>query len=336
MVRQRRVRVSEEPSRVRLSDAIKEKLRKDQKAQKELAADLELEEETKLRKSLSLNRFRPRDLPGLANFLGVSTEVMTEEFDFEVQSTGRGPGREIASLEAKIARGEAVLADAFKLFLNRARRLRAAAGDLQKHVDEVFKAMRPGDLMVLVVSDEFPVEWVGKRGDELSEAMARKVKSGVSICYIVPSDEIATRVEKDRVVDAAKRWEQFSMHFDRFFLRIKEDGEPLRGTVVCVTHKSPAFYAPGHKFALYRQSAGKGENFWAVGSYPVAFGDNAEFLAGKMVLPLSDEFKQQFFDFCRETIVRAVAEATTETMKSDLRRIKKIMDDGGAASNERS
>lgn len=302
-----------------------------------------------LRKSLSKNenRYYRTDLDSLCRVLGWPTGAkLKEEYTFDTLEGRRGARGAQERHEAELDRGEQDLGRAFGTLFAQAGRLRGAIAAIDKTVQNLYASMGRGDVLVLVLSDEEAIEWTVPHGSPLFDLVAAAVARGACICYIVPSKTIVESILTSSAA-IAKEPQVFQRLFAAFRLRVDAYArqnvrpgspnakKPSPGYLVAIEHQSPAYFAPGHKFALYVHVVDAKERqslYWAVAAYPIATGKyTGEPVADRLVLPLMKDVAKHLLLFSQFTVEAALnSDGNDDSKKTALTEVLTLLR-GGAA-----
>jgi len=306
-----------------LAEHLKAKIKEKFGPQREAADALRLNH-AMLRKSLSENAFYLADLDILRQAFSLpSVEDLQRQFTFDVLPGVRGARRRVATLQGVISQGVPALASAFDLLRSEAKRLRGPSSTIGQAVERLYKVMSDGDLLILVLSDEPAVEWTESLGVAVLDDVAAAVRKGACICYLFPSARMVDALTQHDAAQNAKLPAAFERLFNDFKERLGDLG---KGCVVYATHDAPAYFVPGHKFAMYRHFDEKRPQQWGVGAYPVDTGKlTGQPVADRLVLPLMHDVAEQLFRFCRKTVQGGVKHATSD-QKACLLRVLKLLE----------
>ena len=306
-----------------LAEHLKVKIKEKFGPQREAADALRLNH-AMLRKSLSENAFYRADLDILKQaFSLASLDDLQNQFTFEILPGVRGARRRVATLQGAISLGVPALASAFDLLLSEAKRLRGPSSAIGQAVEGLYKVMADGDLLILVLSDEPAVEWTESLGVAVRDDVAAAVRNGAIICYLFPSARMVDALVQHDAAQNAKLPGAFVRLFNDFKERLGELG---KGCIVYATHDAPAYFAPGHKYAMYRHFDKVRPQQWGVAAYPIDTGRlTGQPVADRLVLPLMHDVAEQLFRFCRKTVQGSVKQATPD-QKPCLLRVMKLLE----------
>lgn len=286
-----------------------------------------------LRKALQHNKYVLQDLDALVSAMDLpqkSVDELKRSYRFEIQADTRGYRRALVDLDAKTARGTATLDDTFEVIESQTRRLLGQFQGLEEDVGRAFDAMGERDVMILILTDEFPVEWHGSKAGFLRQKVIRCLKNKGSICYGYPSQNIVNAIQDQRASDQAKPPELFESLFNDFKSQLRQAdlNETLLNDHLCaVQHSAPIFFT-GHKFCLYHSSHGDGNSRnWGVVACPVGLGEEAGYVDDRVMVLMSKDCKERLFNFCVKMIRTGIEIGARESnpQVAALRRIETLL-----------
>ncbi len=271
-----------------------------------------------LRKALSRNEFYEDELEALGSVLREFQMPITElrrRFEFTVLPGKRGARKVVSRHLAKKAIGSEDLPGAFDVLMAKASRVRGVIATMDRTVRLLYASMGRDDLLVLVLSDDPAIEWIEGPDGALFTDVANAVSSGASICYVFPSQAVVEEVLTRQAALNAKLPTVFKRFFSDFKARIARTSQgrstkrsSAPGRIAAIEHNAPAYFAPGHKFALYVHAAKERTRYWGTAAYPIATGRyTGEPVADRLILPLTQDVSNQLFTFCRVTVEQAKA-----------------------------
>jgi predicted MPP superfamily phosphohydrolase len=176
--------------------------------------------------------------------------------------------------------------------------------EIAQHVQGVFNAMTENDLMVLLLTNEDPLEWSSGKFPEIKREAALALRRGASFCYLIPSDHIIRRYGAKMGLRTSVS--DFKLRFDRFVDDLRKYSEDTPtvtkpGIVALLTHSAAGFMAPYHKYALYKTAFKDAAH--TVGAFPVRI-ENVHYMeeGHRVVLPLTAQFHKDFYEFILRTL----------------------------------
>jgi len=258
-----------------------------------------------LRKQLSQNCYYSDDVVRLCQVLGLPDDLqeVQRRFEFTIQAGQRG-ARLLTS--GKSPSPQETLDVAFRIFSSRLKRAVGLLNNASATVHTLFEHMGKDDMMVLLFSDEMPLEWGGLEGAPLRNILRGVIERGGYICYARPSQKVIDDVQARSPSTSFLTPKQVETLYRRFIEGLKaamSEGvrRQVEEQIVCLELESPIFCVPGHKYALFSHGKAVGKRRWATANYPVQ-----QLRAGetktRVVVELSSDVANILYDVCHAAI----------------------------------
>ena len=173
--------------------------------------------------------------------------------------------------------------------------------ELDEDVENVFRSMKNGDFMVLVLTNEFPLEWSSSANESLQLDVSEALIRGASFCYIHPSKELLDKNNNTT-------WSSNHALFRELFLSFKKNIKHLlgnrkaKGSLLLIDHSNIEYLVPYHKYAIYWQKSNP-PFYYSVGAFPILLRqENQHDTTRRLVIPLIKSFEKDLISFIKNVL----------------------------------